>query len=86
MGERRIELVEECEHGRTSKHIIHRTAKGYAPDCLGGSRRVLSGPTEQMVKAAAQAIHDYEAGPRTTRNLVRAALTAALASTTEEET
>lgn len=92
MGER-LELVEACEHGEFDAHMLRKD------DCPGGSRRVLSEPTEEMVEpveAAAEAILDRMGKHEHTLDewnkamaFARAALDgffAAFGSTTEEET
>jgi hypothetical protein len=93
MGERRIELVEECEHGATSSctFTVGAWNSNIAPHfqslpCPGGSRRVLSDPTEQMVEAAATEISALvTADAPTWQVIARAALAAAFGSTTEED-
>jgi hypothetical protein len=90
MSEARLELVEPCEHGvdgpcgMVTSYPL-RTAGdaldiGYE-ECSGGSRRVLSVPTDQMVEIAAKAIHETTAaasdGPQFWLTEARAALTAA---------
>lgn len=63
-----LELVEPCEHGYTHKHMKDHKGQteaffaGGNPDddrffCPGGSRRSLTEPTAEMVKATAGAIY-----------------------------
>jgi hypothetical protein len=78
MSEARLELVEPCEHGYVElPNDQSRHAQSSVPGgCPGGSRRVLSVPTDQMVDAATA-----EMAKRTGRDIfvsdLRAALTAA---------
>ena len=83
MSEARLELVEPCEHGYVElPNDQSRHAQSTVPGgCPGGSRRVLSVPTEEMVDAAAVA-YAHRVRPRkgVTKVFVgdiRAALTAA---------
>jgi hypothetical protein len=92
MSEARLELVETilCDHGVAGHCGVVTTwpltAATNANDlegttCPGGSRRVLSVPTDQMVEIAAKAIHETTAaasdGPQFWLTEARAALTAA---------
>jgi len=68
MSEARLELVEPCKHGWESTHCLrdaegscpHRRDGSFGPDvecfCPGGSRRVLSVPTDEMVYRAGEAL------------------------------
>jgi hypothetical protein len=53
---------------------------GVASWCTGGSRTVLSEPSEEMVERAATALWDDDFKSGTVEELARAALTAALFS------
>jgi hypothetical protein len=89
MGERRLELVETCEHGSKFKERHRLEDRPDSEWCSGETRRVLSVPSEEMVEAAAKAMLGLHGryGQRTTDEAyVRAALTAALRITIEEET
>jgi hypothetical protein len=87
---RRIVIEELCEHGnyRCSEVIewpFNTATNGndFIPrPCPGGSRTVLSEPSEEMVERAAITIHELrceQKGP-TDADVARAALTAALFS------
>jgi hypothetical protein len=76
MSDTRLELVEPCEHGSQGLHYPEAEAvwgvkdsagkTGWGvdrgPRCPGGSRRVLSAPTEEMVEAAAMALLQLRVG------------------------
>jgi hypothetical protein len=87
MSEARLELFEPCEHGYVElPNDQSRHAQSSVPGgCPGGSRRVLSVPTDQMVDAATA-----EMAKRTGRDIfvsdLRAALTAAFNTLGIQET
>jgi hypothetical protein len=59
MSEARLELVELCEHGEAERHCpvhiyLYECGHNVMDQCRGGSRRVLSVPTEEMVEVAAK--------------------------------
>jgi hypothetical protein len=65
MSDTRLELVEPCEHGKHGVSVMNHWWDDPLPNdpkhqifCLGGSRRVLSVPTDQMVEAGNQAWHE----------------------------
>jgi hypothetical protein len=85
----RLELVYECGHDRTDDECWETVCTlthgrlGHVFNscrCPGGSRRVLTVPTEEMVEAVALSLHFAGEGERSSgcyRDLARAALTAA---------
>jgi hypothetical protein len=81
---RRIVIEEPCEHDNVRCPIFGPPNKrGIMTACPGGSRTVLSEPTEEMVERAAMA-HAEASGfispPDDGHDAMRAALTAALFS------
>ena len=89
MSEARLELVEECEHGERNNcgvgpHCLECSGTESCFNgmplhrwCPGGSRRVLSVPTVEMVEAALDAFYDPPPGSVFVTERMSAALAAA---------
>lgn len=79
---RRIVIEEPCKHHEMQGHTWFTEKQRLVRICPGGSRIVLSEPSEEMVERAAITIHELrceQKGP-TDGDVARAALTAALFS------